>query len=787
MKIILYIKINIIFLLFLLSTGFTQNVYFVAMEGDNSNPGTFEKPWKTIQYAVNHVQAGDILNIIAGTYNERISISASGTEQSPIVIKNYENDLVKINASNKSFALVIDGCQYIVINGLTIFGTKGSNNESCNVYLKNQSSHITIQECNIYNGKYGILNSNIWTGHELTHISIINCEIHNNRQQGIRILGTKTLECNNILISGNNIYDNGYAKTGGDGEWGVGIYIKCDSSIIENNNIYHNNGEGIFMDSFSDSHCHHNIVRINHIYNNGWNGIMFAGQDFCLIYDNKIHDNGWNFQQNALHGIYLAQTDHTIIFNNEIYNHTNGSAVRLEGNFNVVRDNHFYNNGTGMYSTDCYGKTSYCNIIRNNLMYANIQKYDGAIPGSGLEVDGTVELRLYNNVFYNNEGYGCAFVMGHHSASSGIKVRNNIIMNDRLEHIWTQTGSEVGYKENHNNIYPDKANAINFKGTRYQLADYKISTGQGGNTISMDPLFIANNNFHLSPGSPSIDAGGFLTTTISSDSGNSIRVKDVIYFCDGYGITQGDLIQLEGQTQTVRITNVDYKNNILTIDGPLTWTKGQGVSLPYFGSAPDIGAFEYSSSVAVELSSFDAFVNDKTVQLIWHTISETNNYGFEVERRSLESVYIKIGFVKGHKTTVSPQIYKFLDENLKEGQYYYRLKQIDLNGSFKSYGPIEVYFQKVDRFDLQQNFPNPFNPETEISFSIPVNLYVDLSVFNIAGQKVVTLIQKEQSAGLHSVKWNGVDDNGLKVSDGTYFYRLTTKHYSSVIKMLLLR
>jgi hypothetical protein len=70
-------------------------------------------------------------------------------------------------------------------------------------------------------------------------------------------------------------------------------------------------------------------------------------------------------------------------------------------------------------------------------------------------------------------------------------------------------------------------------------------------------------------------------------------VDDARIFVDGFGIADGDLIQLEGQTQTARITSINYSTRVLTLDRSLTWTNGQGVSVPYSGSAPDMGAFEH--------------------------------------------------------------------------------------------------------------------------------------------------------------------------------------------------
>ena len=93
-----------------------------------------------------------------------------------------------------------------------------------------------------------------------------------------------------------------------------------------------------------------------------------------------------------------------------------------------------------------------------------------------------------------------------------------------------------------------------------------------------------------------IDAGTYLTKTASSGDGTSLRVQDASYFYDGYGIDgdPGDLIQIQGQTATARVIDIDYQNNILTLDKALTWDAGKGVSLTLNGTAPDLGAYEYT-------------------------------------------------------------------------------------------------------------------------------------------------------------------------------------------------
>ena len=91
------------------------------------------------------------------------------------------------------------------------------------------------------------------------------------------------------------------------------------------------------------------------------------------------------------------------------------------------------------------------------------------------------------------------------------------------------------------------------------------------------------------------------------------------------------------------------------------------------------------------------------------------------------------------------------------------------------------------RFALQQNFPNPFNPSTEIRFDLPENDNVILEVYNMMGQKIKTLASGNMSPGYHSIIWNGTNDAGAKVATGMYFYSINTSNFQSIKKMLFLK
>jgi len=192
----------------------------------------------------------------------------------------------------------------------------------------------------------------------------------------------------------------------------------------------------------------------------------------------------------------------------------------------------------------------------------------------------------------------------------------------------------------------------------------------------------------------------------------------------------------------------------------------------------------------VELISFTAIVNERDVELSWITATELNNSGFEILRcaQNDNSIWEKIGFVKGKGTTTENTLYNYTDKNLSSGSYNYRLKQIDYDGSYQYYNLKEtIEISNQFSFALEQNYPNPFNPTTTISYSIPEDGIVTLKVFDALGNEVRRLVGEEQEAGSYQVKFNA---EGL--SSGIYFYNLNTHginggNFNSTMKMMILK
>ena len=180
----------------------------------------------------------------------------------------------------------------------------------------------------------------------------------------------------------------------------------------------------------------------------------------------------------------------------------------------------------------------------------------------------------------------------------------------------------------------------------------------------------------------------------------------------------------------------------------------------------------YALITPVELVFFEATVLEDRVQLTWQTASESNNLGFEIERKSSQTEFSNIGFVPGGGTTTTSQRYTFTDTDINPGEFFYRLKQIDTNGLVHFSETIRVTITPAQAFVLMPNFPNPFNPLTTIHYTVPKQSFIRIDVYNIQGQLVTTLVNQTVPAGKHSTRWSGTNSSGKAVSPGVYFCRM---------------
>lgn len=216
---------------------------------------------------------------------------------------------------------------------------------------------------------------------------------------------------------------------------------------------------------------------------------------------------------------------------------------------------------------------------------------------------------------------------------------------------------------------------------------------------------------------------------------------------------------------------------------------------PYFASGKvivsDISTGLYifdflldNNQTPVELSSFSFNTVGPFVNLKWQTATELNNSGFEVQKSFDNSNWMDIGFVKGYGTTTEKKIYNFVDRDPITQSTFYRLVQVDFDGTKNFYDPIEVKESDLPsaivEYNLEQNYPNPFNPSTKIKFTIPNDEIVSLKIYDVLGNEMVELVNEKMNAGAHEVEFNG---SGL--SSGVYYYKLISGNFVDTKKLIL--
>ena len=219
------------------------------------------------------------------------------------------------------------------------------------------------------------------------------------------------------------------------------------------------------------------------------------------------------------------------------------------------------------------------------------------------------------------------------------------------------------------------------------------------------------------------------------------------------------------------LTNVDLIS-MSFIDENTGWFVGwNGTILKY-----------HNDILPVELLSFTANIIDNFVTLNWQTATESNNYGFEIERKIDNAEWENIGFEEGQGNSAITMYYSFIDNSFKSGTVFkYRLKQLDLGGKYEYSSEVEVNSVPT-LYVLSQNYPNPFNPATKIRYQLQNESKVVIKIYNMLGSEVMELVNEQKEAGIYEVEFNA---NNL--SSGTYIYKIIADNFIQAKKMILLK
>ena len=296
----------------------------------------------------------------------------------------------------------------------------------------------------------------------------------------------------------------------------------------------------------------------------------------------------------------------------------------------------------------------------------------------------------------------------------------------------------------------------------------------------------------------------YLTSEMGSDraylfylEGNGAGQNDKVegFACDATGnfLWPGNFTILSNPTsdKLQMVSTVDVYKNC-----KLAWgdnrLDGAGIYAQDINPDGELG----NSIVPVELTSIHSqCIKQLVVTLNWITATELNNSGFEIERsshtersRSMTDWEI-IGFVRGNGTTSETHSYSFVDRNISDGKYSYRLKQIDFDGTFSYSNEVEVDLSQPQTFSLEQNYPNPFNPSTTIKYTIPnvalsgvEGSRVILKIYDVLGNEIATLVNENKPAGNYEVTFDAKN-----LSSGIYYCKLQAGSFNQTIKMILLK
>ena len=189
-------------------------------------------------------------------------------------------------------------------------------------------------------------------------------------------------------------------------------------------------------------------------------------------------------------------------------------------------------------------------------------------------------------------------------------------------------------------------------------------------------------------------------------------------------------------------------------------------------------------ALPVELVSFSAkSIESGNVELAWQTASEINNAGFEIEYEIGSGLFERLDFVPGHGTTTDPQSYTYTVSGLDPGRYTFRLKQIDLDGSFEYSSQVEAIVEVSGEFILKAAYPNPFNPSTTVSFAVSERQPVALKLYDTMGRQLSVLFEGTPEANsLQSVRVDGTN-----LASGTYVVTLEAAAFSESREIVLVK
>lgn len=291
-----------------------------------------------------------------------------------------------------------------------------------------------------------------------------------------------------------------------------------------------------------------------------------------------------------------------------------------------------------------------------------------------------------------------------------------------------------------------------------------------------------------SPSAASIPRGGSVNSVVTlSNITNGATINWTVTK------TGAATVAVQGQTGLTFSTTSTGTTATITVVGSGAGSATATVAASVGGTAATPVNIVFSETVPAELAAFGAEVLDRAVSVNWTTVSQTNNAGWRVMRSTDGVNFAPVSeLIPGAGTSDALLPYSFQDANVPKAEIvYYRLDQIDLDGTVRSSNAIEVILGA--RFlDLPTEFatsvyPNPFNPSTTVAYDLPSEAQVTIVIYDALGQEVRRLVTEPKAAGRYTVQWDARDNLGRNVGSGVYIAKVEAGSFSASQKMLLLK
>ena len=224
--------------------------------------------------------------------------------------------------------------------------------------------------------------------------------------------------------------------------------------------------------------------------------------------------------------------------------------------------------------------------------------------------------------------------------------------------------------------------------------------------------------------------------------------------------------------------------------------QGNDITGDYMPIPPDLQDFP----LPVEMQMYSAIIEQNAAVITWRTETELNNLGFHIYRSdNPETDFVKItdDMIWGQGSTSTPHDYEYVDRTVEaNSDYWYLIETISTDGLRTFYGPFEATVSSAaesdistapNEFSLSPNYPNPFNPSTQISYQLPRASQVTLTIYDILGNRVNSLVNELQPAGVYQVTWDGTNSRGQRLESGIFIYELQAGDQVLYQKMTMIK